>query len=315
MCLLQGGGWTEWSSRIKRRISGERFSKDRYAGHVTYRAWDPTDVSQVVRQFKPDVAIVQNGRTVPIALSLSDHNVPVVLYFRNVEFGELEGSPNDVGKARFIANSHFTARKYASEFKIEATVIPPLVDREKYETQSSGRYVTFINPYPVKGLEIALQIAKSCENIPFLFQESWGLDVERRQRLDERLRELPNVTFQPRTANMKTVYGVTRILLAPSLWEEAWGRVATEAHYSAIPVIGSRQGGLPEAIGPGGITLDYDVPISDWVDAVQLLWHDLETYGQYAAAALSFSQRSEMRSEVQTRKLLEVLNAAIAEMP
>ena len=58
MCLLQGGGWIEWSSRIKRRISGKRFSKDRYAGHVTYRAWDPTDVSEVVRQFRPDVAIV-----------------------------------------------------------------------------------------------------------------------------------------------------------------------------------------------------------------------------------------------------------------
>ena len=247
-------------------------------------------------------------------MSLREYNVPVVLYFRNVEFAELEGSPSNLDKARFVANSHFTARKYANEFNIEATVIPPLVDEKKYKTQSSGRYVTFINPYPVKGLEIALQIAKFCEDIPFLFQESWGLDVERRQQLDQRLKALPNVIFQPRTADMKSVYGVTRILLAPSIWEEAWGRVATEAHYSGIPVIGSRQGGLPEAIGPGGITLNHDAPISDWVDAVQLLWNDPETYRFHAEAALNFSQRSEMRSEVQTQKLLEVLNDAIVQM-
>jgi glycosyltransferase involved in cell wall biosynthesis len=314
MCRLEGGGWTEWSSRIKRRMSGARFSTDRHAGHVTYRAWDPTEVSEVVRQFRPDVAVVQNGKTLPIATSLNEHGVPVVLYFRNVEFDELEGSPNDLAKARFVANSHFTARKYRSEYRIEPTVIPPLVDEDKYKTQSSGRYVTFINPFPVKGLEIALQIARSCEDIPFLFQESWGLDAERRQHLDERLKALPNVTFQPRTADMKSVYGVTRILLAPSIWEEAWGRVATEAHYSAIPVIGSRQGGLPEAIGPGGVTLDHDAPISDWVDAVRLLWHDPDVYRRYADEALRFSQRSEMRPELQTQKLLEVLQAAIAEM-
>lgn len=314
MCRLEGGGWTEWSSRIKRRMSGARFSTDRHAGHVTYRAWDPTEVSEVVRQFRPDVAVVQNGKTLPIATSLTEHGVPVVLYFRNVEFDELEGSPNDLSKARFVANSHFTARKYRSEYRIEPTVIPPLVDEDKYKTQSSGRYVTFINPYPVKGLEIALQIARSCEDIPFLFQESWGLDAERRQHLDTRLKALPNVTFQPRTADMKSVYGVTKILLAPSIWEEAWGRVATEAHYSAIPVIGSRQGGLPEAIGPGGITLDHNAPISDWVDAVRLLWHDPDAYRRYSAEASRFSQRSEMRPDVQTQKLLEVLQAAIADM-
>lgn len=314
LCRLEGGGWTEWWSRIKRRMSGARFSTDTHAGHLTYRAWDPADTSEVVRRFRPDVAVVQNGSTMPIAASLSGHGVPVVLYFRNVEFDELEGSPNDLAKAWFVANSQFTARKYRSAFGIDPTVIPPLVDEEKYKTQSSGRYVTFINPFPVKGLEIALEIARGCYDIPFLFQESWGLNAERRQHLDEHLKGLPNVTFQPRTADMKSVYGVTRILLAPSIWEEAWGRVATEAHHSAIPVIGSRQGGLPEAIGPGGITLDHDAPISDWVDAVRLLWHDPDAYRNYAAEALRFSQRSEMRPEVQTQKLLEVLQAAIAEM-
>lgn len=311
MSRLEGGGWTEWSSRIKRRLSGMRFSKDRHAGHVTYRAWDPTDASEVVRHFRPEVAVVQNGKTLPIATSLAEHGVPVVLYFRNVEFDELEGSPNSIPVAGFVANSQFTASKFRKKFGIDPMVIPPLVEEGRYKTQSTGRYVTFINPYPVKGLDLALQIAQFCQEIPFLFQESWGLDAQRQQNLAKSIRGLPNVTFQSRTADMKTVYGVTKILLAPSVWEEAWGRVATEAHYSAIPVIGSRQGGLPEAIGPGGITLDHDAPIADWTNAVRMLWHDSIAYSEYSAAALRFSQREEMKPEVQVHKLLELLRTCI----
>ena len=313
MCRLEGGGWTEWSSRIKRRLSGARFSTDRQLGHVTFRAWDPSQVNEVVRQFRPDVAVVQNGMTLPIAIGLEKSGVPVVLYFRNVEFDELEGSPNDLENARFVANSKFTAKKYQMKFGINSTVIPPLVDKEQYRTRSSGQCVTFINPFPIKGLDIALEIARHCEEIPFLFQESWGLDTEHWQQLDQHLKALPNVTFRRRTTDMKSVYSVTKILLAPSIWEEAWGRVATEAHYSAIPVIGSRQGGLPEAIGPGGITLEHDSPISKWIDAVRLLWHDPGTYRHYSAEALRYSQRPEMRPEFQTQMLLDVLKSAVAD--
>nr|WP_111301182.1 glycosyltransferase family 4 protein [Paracoccus saliphilus] len=307
MCRLSGGGWTEMSSRIKRRIGRTRFSRDTLPGHPVYRAWDPTDTTEVVRKFRPDVAVVQNGSTIPIAKSLEAHGVPVVLYFRNVEFEELEGSPADLSRALFVANSQFTANRHHEAFGVTCTVIPPLVNPNLYRTASTRANVTFINPYPVKGLEIALAVAGECPDIPFTFVESWGINTELRASLDQRLAGLPNVTLQPRTSDMKTVYGKARILLAPSLWEEAWGRVATEAHYSGIPVIGSRQGGLPEAIGPGGLTLDINAPIAEWVAAVRRLWDDPVEYDKLTTSARNFSQRPEMQPGYQVNQLLKVL--------
>lgn len=308
MCRLAGGGWTEVSSRIKRRVGRTRFSRDTLPGHPVYRSWDPTDTTEVVRSFRPDVAVVQNGSTIPIAKNLESQGVPVVLYFRNVEFEELEGSPAELATARFVANSQFTANRHRQAFGITCAVIPPLVNPDLYRTASARTNVTFINPYPLKGLEVALAVAGQCPDIPFTFVESWGIPADLRASLDRRLAGLPNVTLRPRTSDMKSVYGQARILLAPSLWEEAWGRVATEAHFSGIPVIGSRQGGLPEAIGPGGLTLDVNAPLSDWVAAVRRLWDDPAEYARFSASALNFSQRPEMRPAYQAAQLMKLLD-------
>ena len=112
---------------------------------------------------------------------------------------------------------------------------------------STGEYVTLINPYNEKGFELAVKIAEQCKDIPFLFVESWKLSDEHRAEIERIIAPLGNVKLENRTSDMKTVYGRTKILLAPSKWEEAWGRVASEAHCSGIPVVGSTRGGLPEA--------------------------------------------------------------------
>jgi glycosyltransferase involved in cell wall biosynthesis len=312
MCRLEAGGWTELGSRIKRRIGRTRFSRDAIPGYPVFRAWDPTDASEVVRRFRPDVAVVQNGDTMAIARSLESEGVPVVLYFRDVEFDKLGGNPADLSNALYVANSAFTARRHREAFDVTCAVIPPLVDAGRYRTSTTRANVTFINPYPVKGLDVALALAEGCPDIPFVFVESWSLSDEVRAVLDARLAKLPNVTLRPRTGDMRSVYGEARILLAPSRWEEAWGRVATEAHCSGIPVVGSRQGGLPEAIGPGGVTLDIDAPIADWVAAVRRLWDDEEHYARLSAAALAYSNRPEMRPEHQLGMLTEVLRRACA---
>ncbi len=45
-----------------------------------------------------------------------------------------------------------------------------------------------------------------------------------------------------------------RCLVVPSRWAEPFGIVALEGVASGCIVIGSNAGGLPEAIGPGGVT-------------------------------------------------------------
>ena len=57
----------------------------------------------------------------------------------------------------------------------------------------------------------------------------------------------PNVCLLEPDANVDAIYARTRILLAPSLWAEAFGLVVVEAALRGIPCITSDAGGLPEA--------------------------------------------------------------------
>lgn len=311
LASLFGDGVFGLTARVKMKLTGRHAAVDRYPGYPVIRAWFPWEVVPfAVAHLMPDVAVVQCHKSVPLGKALQASGVPLVVYLRNVEFEELAGDPRELKSALYIANSRFTAQRYKACFGIDATVIPPTIDPSLYRTETSGEYVTFINPCEEKGLELALDVAARCPDIPFLFLESWKLNDGQRGDLVSALAPLKNVVLMDSTSDMKTVYGRTKILLAPSKWEEAWGRVASEAHCSGIPVVGSRRGGLPEAVGPGGVVLDYDAPVDDWVDAVRRLWTDGAHYDSLSQAALRFSERPEMMPENQLETFLGVLDEA-----
>lgn len=308
---LYGEGWFGLRSRARLKLSASGFVTDRTQGYPVLRAWFPHQaVEAVLRRQRPDIAVIQCHDTVQIGRVLSAAGVPLVVYLRNVEFAELGGDPRTLRDAHFIANSAFTARRYHEAFGITATVIPPTIDRALYTTTPTGNLVTFINPVPAKGLDLAIAIAAACPEIPFLFVESWLLSPDQRRDLARRFSACPNIRFQPRSSDMKALFQRTRVLLAPSFWEEAWGRVASEAHCSGIPVVGSTRGGLPEAIGPGGIALDPDAPVADWAQAVRSLWSEPELHAAASAAALAYSHRPEMDTGRQFETFLAIVEAA-----
>jgi glycosyltransferase involved in cell wall biosynthesis len=81
----------------------------------------------------------------------------------------------------------------------------------------------------------------------------------------------------------------------PSTWgRETWGRVASEAQFSGIPVLGSDIGGLPEAIGPGGVIVGVKEPIEVWVSALKRLWHDQDWYSEKSKQAITYAQRRQL---------------------
>jgi glycosyltransferase involved in cell wall biosynthesis len=84
------------------------------------------------------------------------------------------------------------------------------------------------------------------------------------------------------------------VLLAPSQWNEGWGRVVSEAQASGIPVLASRRGGLPEAVGAGGILVDAESDIAAWQAALARLWDDGDAYAGYCAAAFAHAARPEL---------------------
>jgi glycosyltransferase involved in cell wall biosynthesis len=80
-------------------------------------------------------------------------------------------------------------------------------------------------------------------------------EVELRRLIDEL--ELANlVTFAgPLTGvRLASALSAHQVLVVPSLWQEPFGIVALEGCACGCVPIGSEGGGLPEAIGPSGVT-------------------------------------------------------------
>jgi glycosyltransferase involved in cell wall biosynthesis len=107
---------------------------------------------------------------------------------------------------------------------------------------------------------------------------------------------------------MKGVYQRSRLIFAPSLCIEGWGRVVSEGHVSGIPALASDSGGLPQAVGPGGTIVGRDASIATWSAALDKLWDDDAFYESKSAAALAHAKRPEFQPHVIIDRLLAILD-------
>lgn len=290
-------------------MSWPRVPPDHAPGYPVYRRWSPPEaVADVVARFRPMAAVVTAGSPATLIDALLANGVPTLQYI-------LDALPETLGTAMtprsglaFAACSQFLATAVKRRSGIEPVVIPPIVDAGKYRVVTGRRSVVFINPIPEKGVEIALRLAVERPDIPFEFVECWELNAGH-ERNRQTAKSLPNVIWRKPLLDIRSVYARGRVLLAPSRWDEGWGRVATEAQASGIPVVASRRGGLPEAVGPGGILIDPDNDdVSVWKAALSRLWDDEEAYKHYSAAALSYSLRPEIRPDYLLSKFRDFLS-------
>src|SRR5207244_11535542 len=73
-------------------------------------------------------------------------------------------------------------------------------------------------------------------------------------------------------------------------------RVVLEAQANGIPVLASNLPAVVEAVGPGGVTVEAEAPIAEWVDALNRLLEPA-TYDALTAAALAHAHRPEVDTE------------------
>jgi glycosyltransferase involved in cell wall biosynthesis len=281
--------------QLRLLYAGQKVARDASLGYPVWRSWFPWEnVPYVVQQEKPDLIVVMAIEPVRMALAAKPTGVPVLMQLMDVEFKDHGGDFRKLGPISCIANSTFTATTYRDEYGVEPVVIYPFIAPDRYQTHTTRQNVTFINPVPEKGRDMAIAVARLCPDIPFTFVETWPLSPEQRQTLMRMLAGLPNITLLPPQKDMRSLYGSCRILLAPSLWSEAYGRVATEAQFSGIPVIASNRGGLPEAVGPGGIVINAEAPPDQWAAVLRRVWNDDDLYHQLSVAADAYAHRPEM---------------------
>lgn len=299
-------------NRVKSKLSGKRFIRDRRLPYPVFRGYDvKPGIREVVEVFKPDVAVVQAGYPFELVNEFSRINVPVVLYARDVKFSENREALEKNRFVAFIANSQFTANSLKALLSVEALVLPPLVAPDQYRVNSIRRSVLQIGLSPEKGIETSFALAARRPDIPFHFVESWPVSQAEFKTYKERAQALGNVRIHRRSANMKPFYSDARLLLVPSVLDEAWGRVVTEAQLSGIPAIVSNRGGLPESLGNGGTIVPAEADIDLWEAALSRVWDDTELYSGLAAAALERSQQADVSREKITEKFVSFLHEHI----
>lgn len=299
---------------VASRARLSEISVDRTLGYDVYRSLKPwKDLRGLTL---PKVVVVQNGNMVQMARTFRDRDISSVAYLHGLEFDTgprawLE-TESELPFSAYIANSSYTAARFKSKFGIEPAVIPPIFRPEQYRTAGNGKYVTFINPVPVKGLNLALAIAELSPGIPFLFVRGWPLSSKAEAQLNRHLTRLPNVRLVERSDDMRRVYAETRVLLVPSQWDETWGRVVSEAQFSGIPVLSSDSGGLPESVGPGGVLLRRDDSAEVWAEQLRCLWSDPALYNMKREATLSHAGRPALDIDYQMDQLVAITGRAAA---
>ena len=141
-------------------------------------------------------------------------------------------------------------------------IVRPPIYTEDYKTKP-GDKVTLINLNTDKGANVFYALAERMPDVQFLgVVGAHG---------DQIVKDLPNVEIIKHTDphKMKAVYGKTKILLMPSIYE-SWGRVGVEAMASGIPVVANPTNGLTESLGDAGVFVDRD-DLNGWENAVRRL--------------------------------------------
>ena len=250
---------------------------------------------------RPEVLITYGGS--PITKNLTKlakgRDIPIVFWLCDFGYDDLEPFKT---VDYVVVPSEFSRQHYWEKLGLACHVLPNVIDPRRVKAaEPKPTYVTFVNPERNKGVfvfvRIAEQLARRRPDIPILVVEGrsqsqsiqqTGLDLSWAQNLNKMLN----------TPDPRTFYGLTKLLLMPSLWKESFGLVAAEAMLNGIPVLASDRGALPEIVGDAGFlfripdrytpdasTIPTAQEVEPWVETIIRLWDDPNLYHHWSQAA------------------------------
>lgn len=250
----------------------------------------PESLRRTIDEWKPDVIWTQlEGMEQVAAIGLGSGK-PTIVFLRDAE--DPPSTLKEIARsgAAMICNSYFMANRLQRMSGRTAHVIYPSIAPLDGCAAGESGFITMINPHRVKGFATFLEIAGRLPEERFLVVESWPLSQDDKRSLLETISKLGNVEYSDRVPNIETIYRKTKLLLVPSIWEEAFGRVVIEAESCGIPVIASARGGLPEAVGQGGVCIEDYLNADVWVKEIRSLLDQPARYRELSELAVAHAQ-------------------------
>jgi glycosyltransferase involved in cell wall biosynthesis len=271
---------------------GQQRESDVNLGYRVIRTSDPAAaIGIVAAAFEATTIIVQSSYALSDMLAAAlGTGVPVSVYLHNVEQKSTGLLPADPA-ILYFANSPFSVDRWQTAAGIECHLLPPVVVPGRYVAGKTGNSALFVNPVHLKGVERVAVLAAANPDIPFLITESWTVNDDWRGWVQSRFQGLSNVEWRRPTDDMRPLYEASRLLLMPSVWEEAFGRTAIEAQMNGLPVIGSDRGALVDTIGTGGETIALHAPLAHWTERLRRLYFDHAAWETASQAALENAQK------------------------
>jgi glycosyltransferase involved in cell wall biosynthesis len=315
LAALRGRGLTGALARSKLRFGlAAGFAVDHGLGYPVLRAWHPAEaLGAAMEWFHPDVVVVQSWRFGMVAEVLR-RGVAAVLYSHSAQ-SALEGIDDGLlAHCVLVANSAFNAGFQGSAIGARFEVLHPLINPHRYLCGGKRDHVVQVGLSLQKGAAVTLVVARQRPDIRFLVVQNW--EGVRPRLEDEALHReaaaLANLRVIPPDHDVRKLYRRARLLLVPSQWPETWGRVVNEAQVNAIPVVASNQGGLPEAVGSGGVILDWQAPAASWVAEVARLWDEPDWYAEMARRARARAAADDIRPDALLESFVTLLHDARA---
>lgn len=274
------------------------------------RAFDDL-IDAEARAFGPDMVLTFGGQPTEMArrARLRERGAAVVFGLRN--HGYLKhGAFRDVDAV--ITPSRYLSGVYEKFCGLRSTALPvPINEAEVLAERREPVMFTFINPSPQKGLmffaRLAEELGKRRPDIGLMVVESRGTAgtlVRAGLAGGFDLRRHGGIVTSPGVAEPRHIYAATRVLLAPSVWEEPSGRVSGEAMLNGIPPMVSDRGGLPETVDGGGFVLPLPAhltpqslmpvtapEVEPWASLIERLQDDEAFYQEWCGRARAAGER------------------------
>ncbi len=280
--------------------------------------WFLDTLDRLIKEEPPDVLFGYGTHpVVPAAFKAARaRGIATVVSLQNEGF-ELPGYFRDVD--RVVTCSKFLSGLYRERIGLVSTPLAPALDWSQIEAPVESRgFVTFVNPLRRKGAAVFARVADilgaTRPDIPMLVVQSAGSASMLNSVPGIDFTKYPQIMACPAVDTPGEFLALTKVLMAPSVWAEPFGRVAAEAMINGIPPLVSDRGGLPEAVGgdesQGGggrvlpvpdwldersIKLVSEAEAAPWVEAICELWDDAGAYQRLSdrAKALAVELYSE----------------------